>query len=175
MLFLFIFVWWTNPLLFYFVNIFVFQLKKLPNTHRVLFLCVTLLFIIVFPFFLSLFLCVNARVCICHLRVFKTRHLSSPCKQYTNKQGLKRSVTTLRGGSLGYAEIVAVKVFIFFSLVRAFNSARDRPTKIDCVAIEPQLPGSSLVLCVPQIPCSRSRSRSHFNFFYSKNIFVFDV
>lgn len=25
-------------------------------------------------------------------------------------QGLKRSVTTLRGGSLGYAEIVAVKV-----------------------------------------------------------------
>lgn len=27
-------------------------------------------------------------------------------------QGLKRSVTTLRGGSLGYAEIVAVKVFV---------------------------------------------------------------
>lgn len=25
-------------------------------------------------------------------------------------QGLKRSVTTLRGGTLGYAEIVAVKV-----------------------------------------------------------------
>lgn len=31
---------------------------------------------------------------------------------YTSIQGLKRSVTTLRGGSLGYAEIVAVKVLI---------------------------------------------------------------
>jgi hypothetical protein len=30
------------------------------------------------------------------------------------QQGLKRSVTTLRGGSLGYAEIVAVKVFQCF-------------------------------------------------------------
>lgn len=29
-------------------------------------------------------------------------------------QGLKRSVTTLRGGSLGYAEIVAVKVLLYF-------------------------------------------------------------
>lgn len=29
----------------------------------------------------------------------------------SNVQGLKRSVTTLRGGSLGYAEIVAVKVY----------------------------------------------------------------
>lgn len=31
------------------------------------------------------------------------------------QQGLKRSVTTLRGGSLGYAEIVAVKVFATFT------------------------------------------------------------
>lgn len=30
-------------------------------------------------------------------------------------QGLKRSVTTLRGGTLGYAEIVAVKVRPAFS------------------------------------------------------------
>lgn len=29
-------------------------------------------------------------------------------------KGLKRSVTTLRGGSLGYAEIVAVKVFLLY-------------------------------------------------------------
>lgn len=43
---------------------------------------------------------------------FKHKQLFSPLHQ-----GLKRSVTTLRGGSLGYAEIVAVKVH-FFTLDR---------------------------------------------------------
>lgn len=44
---------------------------------------------------------------ICHHQCYKSNN-ARPTTLVT--QGLKRSVTTLRGGSLGYAEIVAVKV-----------------------------------------------------------------
>lgn len=58
------------------------------------------------PFFPSILSIQSLILC---ERIFLYLTLPMFC-MYTSIQGLKRSVTTLRGGSLGYAEIVAVKV-----------------------------------------------------------------
>lgn len=50
-------------------------------------------------FYFILLLLSNQNTLLCFLRI-------------RSLQGLKRSVTTLHGGTLGYAEIVAVKVFL---------------------------------------------------------------
>lgn len=96
------------------------------------------------PFILFFFvfaMCVYSK----HTILAFLRFCVAACAQTQNPilQGLKRSVTTLRGGSLGYAEIVAVKVYTHCLAARAKNAR-----KIDWVANEPQLPGvQSLSLC----------------------------
>lgn len=49
-----------------------------------------------------------------YLKLTLKSSISTKLHSKNGKQGLKRSVTTLRGGSLGYAEIVAVKVESLF-------------------------------------------------------------